>query len=607
MRAKNVRFWLACLALLLAACTATPPGLAPPTQGAPGYATLPSTATAFQPLPAGTQDVIAPFRNTATAANPVPPATSTPTLAASASPLPVLSEPTLTPTTDPNLNPARLPLPPTACGLTRSCPPGCSSKSACRPGLACWQRPMAPRCACKPGAPDPVSQWIYALAAPFPTIPDGVSSETLRRCWRGEAAGPFGEKPLLLDASALAGLSVLWGAPASSAVQVLPAGELLEAAWNSRPAWAIVPFEALEPAWKVLEVDGQSPLRKNFDPASYPLAVPISLQGEAALVERFGAAGGESLLPVSNRDPGKLTVLAMTGVTALVRATAFAMERQGITYPAKDIGGLLSAADLTHISNEVPFAEDCPFPDPLQQGMRFCSDPKYIKLLETVGTDIVELTGDHFQDWGVQAMRFTLELYKEEGWPYYGGGGDLEEARQPLLVEHNGNRLAFLGCNAKGGSFAQAGKDHPGAYECGDEWVQQQAQALRSQGYLPVVTFQHFEYYDYHAQPDQKLDFRGMAEAGALIVSGSQAHQPQAFEFSDGALIHYGLGNLFFDQYDVSAATRQGFIDQHIFYDGRYLGTELVTIVFVDYARPRLMTPEERQELLQAVFNASGW
>jgi hypothetical protein len=29
--------------------------------------------------------------------------------------------------------------------------------------------------------------------------------------------------------------------------------------------------------------------------------------------------------------------------------------------------------------------------------------------------------------------------------------------------------------------------------------------------------------------------------------------------------------------------------------------------MFVDYARPRPMTADEREELLNAVFNASGW
>jgi predicted nucleic acid-binding protein len=54
-----------------------------------------------------------------------------------------------------------------------------------------------------------------------------------------------------------------------------------------------------------------------------------------------------------------LTVLAMTGVTALVRATASRMEAKGITYPARDIGDWLRQADVTHISNEVSFADAC--------------------------------------------------------------------------------------------------------------------------------------------------------------------------------------------------------------------------------------------------------
>jgi poly-gamma-glutamate synthesis protein (capsule biosynthesis protein) len=456
----------------------------------------------------------------------------------------------------------------------------------------------------------PVSHWIYALVAPFPTIDDGASSEELRRAWGGNR-GESPAWPLLVDESTLAVFSALWGAPADGAVQVVPGAELLGYAWDQRPSRAIVPFEALSPRWKVLEVDGLSPLRKGFDPAGYALAVPISLAGDAVTADTmlsvYGPASVAPLLPASNRDPNKLTTLVMTGVTALVRATAFTMEQRGVDYPAKDIGDWLREADITHISNEVPFAKNCPFPNPVQEGMRFCSDPRYIGLLEDVGTDIVELTGDHFADWGAGAMNYTLELYRERGWPYYGGGENLEQGRKAVTLEHNGNRFAFIGCNGKGGGYAQAGKDNPGAVTCAFDSMEAEIARLRSEGYLVIATFQHFEYYTYRAQPEQEADFRRLAQAGALIVSGSQAHQPQAFEFDEGALIHYGLGNLFFDQYDVSEATRQAFIDRHVFYDGRYIGTELLTIMFVDYARPRPMTEDERDELLKATFNASGW
>ena len=448
------------------------------------------------------------------------------------------------------------------------------------------------------GEENRAGQWVFALVAPFPTVADGVSSRDLISVWQGRSDNLLGGEALLMAESTLEAISAYWGEPAPGAVRTSPASELLERAWDERPSLAIIPFEQLHPRWKVLEIDGISPIHKDFDIDDYELALPISLIGDPP----------EGLyIPESNRHPEKMTTLAMTGVTALVRATAFTMERQGVTYPAQDVAHWLTSADITHISNEVPFAVDCPYPNPVQEGMRFCSRDKYIELLEVIGTDIIELTGDHFGDWGAQAMLHTLDMYEQRGWLTYGGGANIQEGRQAVIVEHNGNRLAFIGCNAKGGGYAGASQSNPGAVGCDFNWMAAEVERLRDEGILPIVTFQHFEYYTYAAQGNQQRDAQRMTSEGAVIVSGSQAHHPQALEFSDGGLIHHGLGNLFFDQFGVSTGTRQAFIDRHVFYEGRHISTELLTIMFIDYARPRPMTPEERTALLEAVFSASGW
>lgn len=456
--------------------------------------------------------------------------------------------------------------------------------------------------------------WIYALVAPYPTVSDGLAGKELKEIWLGMPGSTPSMKTILMDDSTYGVFTAWWGEAAKNAVQVVPTGELVELAWAERPSLAIVPFEAIEPRWKVLEVDGQSPLRHDFRPDQYALTIPLSLDGEAEAVQAlmdslksFKPGSGEVWL--TNRNPDKLAVVALTGVTALVRATAYTMRQKGITYPARDIGVLLRSADVTHISNEIPFTPDCPPPNPIQEDLRFCSDPAYIALLDEVGTDIVELTGDHFGDWGPDAMRFTLELYESRGWPYYGGGYDREDARQARLLELNGNRLAFIGCNAKGGGYATAGAAQPGAVACDFDWMEKEINRLTKAGYQVIATFQHFEYYTYVPQPVQVRDFRRLAEAGAVVVSGSQAHQPQALEFYGGSFIHYGLGNLFFDQYHYCSdyACDDAFIDLHIFYEGRYLGNELITIIFEDYARPRLMAPQEREQFLAKMFSASGW
>ena len=89
---------------------------------------------------------------------------------------------------------------------------------------------------------------------------------------------------------------------------------------------------------------------------------------------------------------------------------------------------------------------------------------------------------------------------------------------------------------------------------------------------------------------------------------------PASMEFSGKSFVHYGLGNLFFDQMShlmpdgsLIYDTRNVFVDRHVFYDGRFIGTELLTYIIENYARPRLMTATERLELLRTVFNAAGW
>ncbi len=450
--------------------------------------------------------------------------------------------------------------------------------------------------------PDTWSAWVYVLVAPFPTVEDGISSGDLRRAWSGEPIGLFGGRPLLMDESTLAAFSEHWGPPAASAVRVVPADRLLTEAWAARPSWAIVPFEDLEPRWKVLTIDGQSPIRQGFNPASWPLTLTFAFRGSHYPFASLS-------LPATNLEASRMTTLVMTGVTALVRATAYRMERHGVLYPGGAIRDDLRSADITHLSNEIPFAENCPYPDPDSTRLIFCSDPDYIALMEDVGTDVVELTGNHFQDYGSQATLMTLDMYAARGWLYFGGGRDLADSRQPALLEHHGNRFAFIGCNPVGPPFAWATENRPGAAPCGDyAWMTGAISRLSAEGYLVIATLQYWEYYVSAAPANQERDFARLAEAGAVIVSGSQSHFPQAFAFEGNSFVHYGLGNLFFDQMDTPVAgTRREFVDRHVFYDGRHISTELLTYMLEDYSRPRPMTQLERYHLLQEIFTASGW
>ena len=444
-------------------------------------------------------------------------------------------------------------------------------------------------------AGQPLARWTYAVAAPFATVEDEVSMDELLSSWQtGTDRSP------VLTAATSSLLEFLWGPGAAQ--ESVPPDALVDVLWQQRPAWSLVPFHRLTPKLKVLRVDGFSPLDADFDPAAHPFTVQVGVGGEAEAVAAFIEAWSG---PSTNRDPAKMTRVAMTGVTALVRATAYQMEIRSLLYPGEEVAPVLQTADIAHVSNEVSFVPGCPPPhyvgDPV-----FCSDPRYLELLTHLGVDVVELTGNHLNDWGAHYTPGSLDLYEEAGMRTFGGGRNLAEAREPAVFEHNGNRIAFVGCNPVGPAGAWATAERAGALPCDYEAFKGQIGELRDEGHLVIATQQYQELYHYAPSPQQRADFLALAEAGAAAVSGSQGHHAQGFDFHQGAFIHYGLGNLFFDQMD-RLGTRQTLVDTYVIYDGRLLSVELWTGLIENYARPRQMTAEERDQLLRILFEASGW
>jgi poly-gamma-glutamate synthesis protein (capsule biosynthesis protein) len=433
---------------------------------------------------------------------------------------------------------------------------------------------------------------VYALVAAFPSVTDGVTSADLESAWtKGIVPAEFSGHPLLMDPSTLDAFTALWDAPAPGLVRTIASDQLLATAWSDLGSWGIIPFEELHPKWKVLTIDGQSPIQKHFELSNYPLVVNA---------------------PTSNYDPSKLTTVLMTGITALVRATAYTMELKSITYPGEKIRDLMRDADIAHVANHVPFSTGCAFPKPDQVALVFCSDPKYIDLFTDVGVDLVELTGHHFADYGSKATLETLEIYKSHNIVYFGGGADKDDSIKPALFEDHGNKIAFIGCNRLDtGLLPTATETRPGAAPCDYAYLSGKISQLRAEGYVVIATMHWNQSYGYLPAPEQYKDFRFLADSGASLVLGSQAHYAQTMEFYNDIFIHYGQGNLFFDQMGdqdwMPKGIRREFLDRYVVYNGKLISIELITAMLEDYSRPRLMTDFERRGFLQEYFNYSGW
>jgi poly-gamma-glutamate synthesis protein (capsule biosynthesis protein) len=447
-----------------------------------------------------------------------------------------------------------------------------------------------------------IGRRVFALVAAFPTVTDDVPWVDVEAAWHGTPD----HGPLRMTQSTYAALVPRLGEAASGAVEVVEAGQVVDALWANRAAWGIVPFDELDPRLKVLSIDGRSPLHRGLDLGAYPLTADLVLSGDLTAAAKFQTAFGD---PYTNRDESRMTILGLTGVTALTRDLALAMDSAGALYPAEKIRPWLEEVDILHISNEVSFTPGCQI---LSGTVVFCSKPEYFDLLTSIGADVIENTGNHMNDWGTEPFSETLGMYQQAGIPYYGGGRDLVDAARPLTLTDHGNLIGFVGCNPNGPEFDWASDATPGSYPCRDgggmdfNKVKPQIDQLRAEGALPVFTIQYWEFYTYEPSFQQVGEFKQAAELGAAIVSGSQAHQPQGFAFHNGAVIAYGVGNLFFDQ-SATLAQRQGMLHRYVIYQNRVLSLEVLSFVREDYAQPRPQTAAERAEFLSTLFTASGW
>ena len=314
----------------------------------------------------------------------------------------------------------------------------------------------------------PVWERYYAVVVPFATVQDDVASDDLRARWQGDEplfvlARPPGSTADAMP-NALTDVTAMLGAASGNVESLATVDEIAARLAETPGALAIVPFDQLDPRFKVLRVDNVNPLDNELRRGDYPLALTLRAEGwDAGVLVQFLRDGERGLgIAATNRAPSRLTTLVMTGVTAMSRGTAAAMDREGVTYPAEIIGPELSRADITHASNEVPFLENCVTRN-VANNLTLCSKPSYWAALEAIGTDIVGLSGNHVNDFGYAGARESLAWYRENEIPIYGSGGTVEEACAPLRLDAQRQHLRLCSHHCLGAALRLGRRRQRGA------------------------------------------------------------------------------------------------------------------------------------------------
>ena len=264
-----------------------------------------------------------------------------------------------------------------------------------------------------------------------------------------------------------------------------------------------------------------------------------------------GTGGADALDP--SGDPGaasdSMTIL-FSGDVLLSDHVLNAYSRAGGISGVLD-GGYLNAiqsADYFVVNEEFPFSSRGTQAADKQYTFRLA--PEKVSMFQEMGIDALTLANNHALDYGTDALLDTCEVLDGAGILHTGAGKDLNAAKQPVVFEKNGQRVALIGATRvipEAGWAAANG--HPGmlsSYEVSVEPLLAQIAECHAQGEKVVVLIHWGIERDEMPQEYQRALAKRYIDAGADLVIGSHPHVLQGIEYYKGKPIFYSLGNFVF-------------------------------------------------------------
>ena len=243
------------------------------------------------------------------------------------------------------------------------------------------------------------------------------------------------------------------------------------------------------------------------------------------------------------------------------------------------------------------------------------SPPKNFSAMAWAGFHVCSLANNHSFDRGAEGLLDTIELARSHGIAVCGAGRNLDEARQPAIIERNGTKVAFLAYNCVGPVEYAARPERPGdapmrvstvyqavEYQPGtpckiltfadpDDLAALRLDVARAKEAADLVIV-NFHWGMHHVQAmihmyQQEIAYAAI-DAGADLVLGEHDHVVKGIEVYRGKVIFYGLGDFMADQRlgeNVHTAWRKM---KHQMYDLKY-DSDYPTYPFAGEARHHLI------------------
>ena len=173
-------------------------------------------------------------------------------------------------------------------------------------------------------------------------------------------------------------------------------------------------------------------------------------------------------------------------------------------------------------------------------GMHLYSAP-----FEVAGRWAFSLANNHMMDYGQMGLDQTHAFLNKQGYSFAGAGENEKAAREPMILEEAGKRIAVISCCER--QFGVATDESAGVAEKGVWLYQAIAEAKKESDYV-VISCHCASEYSSAVSPQLQKFYHSLIDVGADVIHGHHAHVPQGWEAYRGRPIFYGLGNFVVDR-----------------------------------------------------------
>lgn len=208
-----------------------------------------------------------------------------------------------------------------------------------------------------------------------------------------------------------------------------------------------------------------------------------------------------------------------------------------------DLNSILEGNDLNITNLECPLYSGNKAI--IKTGPCLKADKNSTKILTYGNFNLVTLANNHLMDFGIDGLKSTMGICKQENVATVGGGFNIKEASEPFYKTIKGKRIAIL--NFAENEFSTTQDESPGANPLNPvSNFYDIKEAKEKSDYVFVIVHGGHEYYQLPS-PRMQETYRFFIDAGADAVIGHHTHCYSGYEIYEGKPIFYSVGNFIFD------------------------------------------------------------